>query len=446
MKTPIADFAAAYAASTPARFHMPGHKGHGALGCEALDMTEIAGADDLFAADGVILESERNTAALFGAEHTFYSTEGATLGIKAMLALVAQSAPRGTRPHVLAARNAHKSFLYGCGLLDIDVTWLYPEQSTHPCACHLSPETVEDALERSDTPFRAVYVTSPDYLGNVQDIAALAKVCRAHGVPLLVDNAHGAYLAFSDTVGHPLALGATLCVDSAHKTLPVLTGGAYLHVAKDAPAAFLANARRALALFASTSPSYLTLQSLDLCNPYLDGSFREDLKNTAKRVEKLRNSLAMAGFEIYGSEPLKLTLSGASLGYTGEALAVALRANGVEVEFADANVAVLMCAPHNTDADFSRVHEVLTSLPRQQALPKTDPVAALVPEPCCSIREALLAPFESVPVENAIGRICAAPTVACPPAVPIVMSGERIPAEALPLFRSLGIDRVDALL
>ena len=103
-----------------------------------------------------------------------------------------------------------------------------------------------------------MYVTSPDYLGGQSDVAALAEVSHRHGVPLLADNAHGAYLRFLSPSRHPMDLGADLCCDSAHKTLPVLTGGAYLHVGRAAPEPFRENARRALALFGSTSPSYLT--------------------------------------------------------------------------------------------------------------------------------------------------------------------------------------------
>ena len=120
-----------------------------------------------------------------------------------------------------------------------------------------------DVYKRQGERLCAVYITSPDYLGGVQDIAALAEVCHARGVPLLVDNAHGAYLKFLSPSRHPLDLGADMCCDSAHKTLPVLTGGAYLHVAKGAMAAYEAEARHSLAVFGSSSPSYLILQSLD---------------------------------------------------------------------------------------------------------------------------------------------------------------------------------------
>jgi arginine/lysine/ornithine decarboxylase len=125
----------------------------------------------------------------------------------------------------------------------------------------------------------AVYVTSPDYLGNQQDLAGLSAVCAARGIPLLVDNAHGAYLHFLPQPAHPLDLGATACCDSAHKTLPVLTGGAYLHIAKNAPERYARDAKRAMALFGSTSPSYLILQSLDRANAYLAGGYAESWRN-----------------------------------------------------------------------------------------------------------------------------------------------------------------------
>ena len=450
MKTPIADFARRYAASGTARFHMPAHKGAGPLGCEALDLTEIAGADDLFAAEGVIAESERNAAALFGAGHTFYSTEGATLAIKAMLALAVREAPRGVRPRVLAARNAHRSFLYACGLLDIDVTWLTPAVFTHLCSCAVTPAEVEAALKEAKTgeengAFCAVYLTSPDYLGNLADIAGIAAVCRARGVPLLVDNAHGAYLAFTSPARHPLSLGAAMTADSAHKTLPVLTGGAYLHVAKDAPVAFAEGARSALALFASSSPSYLILQSLDLCNRALAEGYPAALADCAARVATLKRDLAARGYAIIGDEPVKITISGAPIGYAGDELADALREAGAEPEFADRDFVVLMCSPHNTAADFDRVRAALSALPRRGKIAKIAPVAPPVPQKALSIREALLSPQESVSPREAIGRVCAAPAVTCPPAVPIVMSGEVVTAATAELFAYYGIGSVSVV-
>ncbi len=443
MNTPIVDFVRQYAESGTARLHMPGHKGVSLLGCEQWDITEIDGADDLFAANGVIAESEQNASALFGAGQTLYSTEGSTLCIKAMLALAVQNASKNApRPRILAARNAHKAFLFGCGLLDIDVTWLCPGTRTHLCSCAVTPEDVERALATADTPFCAVYVTSPDYLGNICDIKGISAACRRHGVPLLVDNAHGAYLAFTTPVLHPMALGATMCADSAHKTLPALTGGAYLHIAKDAPDAFVEGARQAMALFASSSPSYLLLQSLDLCNRYLSERFPTELAECTARAAGLKELLCSLGYRLLGEEPLKLTVDGRERGYTGIELADALRAGGVEPELCDRDLTVLMCTPQNTEEELARIAAALVALPVRPSLPKIDPVMEDFPQQACSIREALLSAQQTIPVAQSAGRICAAPTVSCPPAVPIVMSGERIPAEALAIFERYGIDKI----
>ena len=218
--TPIADFVARYAKSDTARFHMPGHKGSPVLGPEPHDITEIAGADVLSSPCGIIAQSENNATALFGTAHTYYVTEGSTQAIKAMLALVAQRAPRHRRASILAARNVHKAFVYAAALLDLDVTWLFPASHEHLCSCTLSATDVANALDTMPEQPEAVYLTSPDYLGRIADIEGIAAVCRARNVPLLVDNAHGAYLRFLSPSRHPITLGATMCCDSAHKTLP----------------------------------------------------------------------------------------------------------------------------------------------------------------------------------------------------------------------------------
>ena len=217
MTTPIVDFVRQYARSGTSRLHMPGHKGQPFLGCEAWDITEIKGADELYEAEGIIARSEANATALFGTAHTYYSTEGSSQCIRAMLCLALQAAPAaGQRPVLLAARNAHKALLYAAALLDFDIQWLWPapQDAGALCSCPVSAAKLTGALQglaqQGKRPF-GVYITSPDYLGGVQDIAALAEVCRDFGVPLLVDNAHGAYLRFLPQGGqHPIALGAAM--------------------------------------------------------------------------------------------------------------------------------------------------------------------------------------------------------------------------------------------
>nr|WP_325225800.1 amino acid decarboxylase [uncultured Oscillibacter sp.] len=443
MTTPLADFLRAYAASGMARLHMPGHKGRGPLGCEAWDLTEISGADSLYEAAGVIARSEENAAALFGSAATFYSTEGSTQCVKAMLFLALQNRPAGTPPVVLAARNVHKSFVHAAALLDFEPLWLWPEEGTSSlCACPVAAEGLDRALSALDAPPAAVYITSPDYLGNMADIPALAEVCRRYKTPLLADNAHGAYLRFLSPSRHPLDLGADLACDSAHKTLPVLTGGAYLHISKTAPAAFRENARAALALFGSTSPSYLTLASLDLCSRYLSENYPARLAEAVRRLEALGKTISANGWQVEPSDPLRLTLRAPS-GLTGLDLADRLRRGGAECEYADRDFLVLMTTPENGPEDLARVSAALGENRAPAAPAVSLPLAK--GERALSIREALFAPQESVPAEESLGRVCGAPTVGCPPAVPIAVSGERIGPEALALFRYYGVKRVDVL-
>ena len=442
--TPIADFVRAYAASGAARLHMPGHKGAPFLGCEALDITEIAGADALYEAQGIIAESEANAARLFGAARTFYSAGGSSQCVQAMLALAVWRAGAGVRPVVAAARNVHRSFLHAAALLDFDVLWLWPEEPAPSlCACPLSPEGVERALAECPGHLAAVYVTSPDYLGGRCDVAALARTAHRRGAPLLVDNAHGAYLRFLSPSRHPMDLGADLCCDSAHKTLPVLTGGAYLHVSPSAPGAFAADGRRALALFGSTSPSYLILQSLDLCNRYLAEGYPARLAETAGRLEDLRRRLEERGWTLWNTDPLKLTIDCAASGWEGPALARRLRGAGIECEYCGLDELVLMWTPENPPEDFHRLEACLGEnrcAPRPRlSLP------ALAGEAACSIREALFLPHETVPAEEALGRICGAPTVGCPPAIPIAVAGERIGEGAVALFARYGVEEVEVL-
>lgn len=434
MDTPVCDFVAAYEKRGAARLHMPGHKGKGPLGCEGRDITEIAGADSLYEAGGVIAASESNAAALFGASATFYSAGGSSQCVGAMLCLALQKSKSRV---VLAARNAHKSFLHAAALLDADVRWLWP-QPYSLLRCPVIPDMLEAALAALPEAPAAVYVTSPDYLGNVQPVSQLAEVCHARGVPLLVDNAHGAYLHFLPKPAHPLDEGADLCCDSAHKTLPVLTGGAYLHLGHGILSAEEGEMRAALSLFGSTSPSYLILQSLDACNRYLAGEARPRLAACVKTVAVLKADLAAQGWTVAESEPLKVTLHASKRGWRGNALADFLRQNGVECEYADPDYLVLMISPQNSAEDLEKVRGALAGAGQGSNVFQTPPQMAR-PRQAMPIRTALLAPAEEVPVAAAAGRVCAAPTVGCPPAVPVAVSGEVIGPDAAAVFDYYGI-------
>lgn len=436
--TPLCDFIDRYEKANPTRLHMPGHKGTGPLGVESRDITEITGADSLYEATGILRESEQNAGALFSA-HTFYSTEGSSLCVRAMIRLLQQYAVSTNRaPLLLAGRNAHKSFVGAAALMGIDVAWLFPEQHESYLSCSVTPERLEDYFSQASPLPLAVYITSPDYLGNTADIAALAAVCHAYGVLLAVDNAHGAYLKFLPQSQHPMDLGADICCDSAHKTLPVLTGGAYLHVAHTAPPMLASHAKTALSLFGTTSPSYVILQSLDAANPLLAGNYRETLCDFIKQTAELKQTLKQHGYTLCGNEPLKLTLMPKSYGYSGTELAAYLENKGLICEFADPDFVVCMVTPATGTTGLLRLKEQLLALPPKSPITQAPPQFA-APQPVLPLQKALFAATETIPAAESVGRILADITVGCPPAVPLIVCGERITPAIAASFEYYGI-------
>lgn len=437
MDTPICDFVRDYAQRNALRLHMPGHKGRSFLGLEHLDITEIEGADSLYEPSGIVAQSEANASQLFGCK-TLYSTEGSSQCIRAMLYLVQLHARQnGIRPRIAAGRNAHKTFLTAAALLDLDVDWLYPRENTGYLSCSLTAEDISDYLDKAAGKPAVVYLTSPDYLGNLVDIVSIAKICHQNGVLLAVDNAHGAYLKFLPQSQHPMDLGADLCCDSAHKTLPVLTGGAYLHLSNEFADRFGTQAKNAMAIFGSTSPSYLILQSLDRANAYLD-TYKEMLVPFLEQVYTLKKALQKYGYSLSGNELLKITIATKPYGYSGAALAEILNRQGIVPEFADSDHLVLMVTPETGREGLDRLETVLKQVPKRQAIEGNAPT--LLPAVhAMSIREAMLSCSEVVPVSGSLGRILAVPTVGCPPAVPIVACGERIDSHAIDCFEYYGI-------
>ncbi len=437
MNTPICDFVTEYIRKNSLRLHMPGHKGISHLGCEPFDITEIAGADSLYDADGIIRESELNAGTLFGCR-TFYSTEGSSHAIRAMLALTCLYAKQnGKAPLIWVGRNAHSTFLSAVALLDISVEWLYSADSTY-LSCPIAADDLEEKLKAAKELPVSVYLTSPDYLGNQADIAALSEVCRRYGVLLLVDNAHGAYLKFLPVSRHPIDLGADICCDSAHKTLPVLTGGAYLHLSSELTELSDSDVKEAFRLFGSTSPSYLILQSLDMANRYLSEGYKAELEEFLLFSEAMKRELSAHGYKLIGDEPLKLTIATKSYGYTGTEMAELLAEQNVTAEFSDPDHIVLMLTPSLTKAGIDKLTDALTAIPRKACIEERIPQFSL-PKVSLTVREAMLSPFEVLPVDQCLGRTLARASVSCPPAVPILVSGEIIDENAKQCFHYYGI-------
>ena len=479
---PVLKFIEQYKTSGKTRLHMPGHKG--AFGYED-DITEVSGADSLYTADGIIAESEQETATLFDARATFYSTEGSSQVIKAMCYLALQNyfksrdfeggikngAEANAHPTILATRNAHKSFIYASMLLGFKIKWLKPEGEYSLCKCMVSPEGLDAAIKEyraeceknsQQADIAGVYITSPDYLGNILDIKGLADVAHNNGLMLLCDNAHGAYLKFMEPDLHPITLGADLAADSAHKTLPVLTGGAYLHVSKKAPSGIETDAKNALLMFGSTSPSYMIMESLDAAPGRVSP---EKYRETAKRLGALKSKLSEAfkekcgsqGPVIYGDEPLKLCLDMRVCKLRADVVADKLREQGIECEYSDPDFLVAMWSPFNDyPGDYERfqsaITEILTSAQDQLDKAEKGTKQAIARKKICYNEPvALYQPYEmrfvaheEVSVsEKLIGKVVADTVISCPPAISPIVAGEVINEETIKVLKYYGVKAIE---
>ena len=261
---------------------------------------------------------------------------------------------------------------------------------------------------------------------------------------LLVDNAHGAYLKFLPESTHPIDLGADICCDSAHKTLPVLTGGAYLHISDNVCSEISNCAKNSLALFGSTSPSYLILQSLDALNSYLKG-YKDKLWCFIEKVNSLKARLTQRGYLLYGDEYIKITINTKEYGYLGCDFADILLKNNIVCEFSDSDYVVMMLTPENGDEDLMILERVLLSIEKRSAIINKSPIFHK-PKRALSMRDAMFSLSEQIPVDDCEGRVAAISNVGCPPAVPIVVSGEIIDKEIIACFKYFGIDKCNVVI
>ncbi len=415
--TPLDDFLRSYGAAGFVRMHMPGHKGQ----LSSADITEIEGADSLYAASGVIAASEKRMAAVYGAARTAYSAGGSTLCIQAMLAMCARSAPH--RRKILCARNLHVAAVNAMALLDLEPICLYPADRPDPrLPGAVTAGQVREALA-AHPDAAGVYLTCPDYYGQRCDLEAIAVVCREAAVPLLVDNAHGAHLRFLQPNLHPMALGASACCDSLHKTLPALTGAALLHVAEPS---LCGQEKDAMALFGSTSPSYLILQSIDqLLSSMESGELARRTAQLSARCASVRMAFASHGLRSIEGDPTRIVVDAQAAGLSGLLLAEQLRAARIEPEYADNGFVVLLPSIFSSRQDFARLIAFAETFQpsasyRPAVLPEPRPVRVL------SLREAALSPAESLPVRQAVGRVAARSEATCPPGAPVLLAGEAV--------------------
>lgn len=400
-------------------FHTPGHKGTDFFPKNLWqnDLTELPETDALYEAEGVILTAEKELARLYHADRSLISAGGCTLAIQTMIRLACHGGK------LLCGRVLHRSAVNTMALLGIEPLWILPENQSG-CSGRIEPKQVLEMLNKHDD-IDAVYITSPDYYGALSDIAGISAVCRKFDIPLLVDNAHGSHLAFLHKNLHPLHLGATMTACSLHKTLPVLTGGAALNIHGEK---YAANAKTAMALFGSTSPSYPIMCSVDLCTQWLLNGGAEQYAALESTIARIKSTAAAKGI-IQPSglcDPLRISLNTASVGMSGTEGGAYFRKRGLEPEMSDRENVVFICTPFNTNDELEHLHKTLSDLPINRPVLSKQNFTFELPERVITIREALLSPKKSVPLEQAVGEIAADMVCPCPPGIPLVIPGERI--------------------
>lgn len=437
----------AYAASPLYPMHMPGHKRRiaPAPGLPAgWDMTEVPGVDDLHDADGILAEAMARTAALWGAKRSWYLVNGSTCGILAAIRAAVCSSGSSS---IICARNCHKSVYHAIELNRLTAHWLVPPvDAAFSVYGSVSPSAVAAAL-RSCPNAAAVVLTSPTYEGVLSDISSIAALCHAAGVPLIVDEAHGAHYlplaAAHGWQGGAVAAGADLVIQSPHKTLPSLTQTALLHWNSSLipPEAI----ERQLDVFETSSPSYPLMASLDGCTGLLAAhgdawfaAWRTRLERFSKAVRPLQHlSVLCHGADALSMHPGffahdsgKILVNGSKAGLSGTALAQLLRQNwNFETEMACGANVLAMTTPCDDETALDRFAAALLAMDAEAAPSALPAPAQLLPAPgpaACTIAQALSAAHTALPLEQAAGHIAAEYVWAYPPGVPLLAPGETV--------------------
>lgn len=415
--------------------HMPGHKRNllapylRALGAQ-LDITEIDGFDNLHAPSGILRQAQARAARLWGAEESYFLVGGSSAGI---LAGLYAAANRGDE--VLIARNAHKSVFHALELCGYRPHFFLPPRIPETGLFGSVTPAQAQAMLDSYPQAKLLLLTSPTYEGVISDIAGIARVCHQRGVILLVDEAHGAHLGLGGGFpGGAVQGGADLVVQSLHKTLPSLTQTAILH--RSGSRVSPQHLRHALAVFQSSSPSYLLLASMDSCvalledRPDLLSAWRAHLRAFDQETRSLSHLQLLfrdhLPAQVYAYDPGKLLLRA---GRPGWELASLLREKAhIELEMSDHRYALAMTGLGDTAATLHYLAQALQaldpSLPPCREFPPEAPLT--LPEPVLLPGEALQAPIEFVPQQAAIGRVSAEYVWAYPPGIPLLIPGERI--------------------
>lgn len=435
--------------------HTPGHKGgrgmEHLLGQEMgeslrMDVSLMSELDDIHEPESYIKEAQALAAQVYGSDACFWCVNGTSQAIHAMLMTALAPGER-----LLLPRNAHRSVAGGLILGGIEAVYLQPEYSEEfGLQLQVTPVAIEAALA-ADSSIKAVLLTSPNYYGIAAYVSAIAKICHAHGVVLLVDEAHGPHLGFSEALP-PSALqsGADACAQSTHKILGAMTQCSMLQV----QGAYLDLQRAAdvMSILTTTSPNYLMMASLDAARAQVQAQGREMAEAAVVAAGKLRALCrAHAGLKVLEEadcgglrlDSTKVTVNFANWGYTGVEVGEALRRARVAVELVDGqNVLFLVTYADVTkdyEAALARIDAVLTQLEQHKREPLVATVIGEVPvtSSVMKLRDVFYAAKRAVSLETAVGCVCGEQVSFYPPGIPVLLPGEVITREIIDYCRAM---------
>lgn len=448
LKMPLLEALLQYKNEDVYPFHTPGHKGgrgmqrllRQELGASVqIDVSLMSELDDIHEPETYIKYAQKLAAQTYGSDACFWAVNGTSQAIQAMLMTALKPGEK-----LLLPRNAHRSVAGGLILGGIEAVYMQPQyQEAFGIQMQVTWQDIEQALKKDES-IKAVLLTSPNYYGVAADVKKIADICHKYGAVLLVDEAHGAHLGFSELLP-PSALqcGADACAQSTHKILGAMTQCSMLHI--QGKRLDLQRAADVMSILTTTSPNYLLMASLDAARAQVQSYGREMAEFAVLEAAKLRNLCkSYTGLKIL--EPMdcgglylditKVTVNFACWGYTGVEVGVAMREAGVAVELVDAQNVLFLVTYADNSKDFDealmRIAEVLSDLEAHKRISEQK-LVSLVPvtQTAMSLRDVFYSSKKSVPLVQAMGKICGEQVSFYPPGIPVLLPGELITKEII---------------
>ena len=458
-------------------FHMPGHKRNPDSGflpeMYKIDITEIDGFDNLHHAEGIIKNAQEKAASLYHSKETFYLINGSTVGI---LTSIAALSYRGKK--LIMARNCHKAVYHGAFLNQLETEYIYPKMiEEFGISDGITAQQVEDKIqeiilregisdEQAGKLIAGIVVTSPTYDGILSDVNSIVKIAHNYGIPVIVDQAHGAHFGFHSAFPeNAVSDGADLVIHSTHKTLPAPTQTALLHY--NSLLVSLETVKKYLRIYQSSSPSYVLMAGIDSCMDFVkrEGQerleqlliSRKELSERSKELKKIKIYPSMLERGINGhdiskiffqgtEEPGRLLISVRGSGFTGQQLYDVLRETyhlQMEMCASDYVIAILSMMDRKEGFDrlwkaLSETDKLLTNTEKNTKEEKTQfpEYCHFQPDAVLKISDAYMAEEESVPLREAKGRIVSEFVNLYPPGIPLLVPGEKIDDKMIPMIEA----------